>query len=131
MVRAEGLRVRGCILRAPSGGEPRTIEPGPLPHGFVSPLRTGCAWHAYRSAPAGLAAWAIRADREMYCSRLSVRPRSPAPPVRGGYVGCVPGFWMEQAHADEAPVVIDAFDDVSVQLELGDDGGREVNPGSV
>jgi hypothetical protein len=28
-------------------------------------------------------------------------------------------------------VVIDALDDISVQLELGDDGGREVNPGGV
>jgi len=35
---------------------------------------------------------------------------------------------MEQTHADQPPVVIDALDDVSVQLELGDDGGREVNP---
>jgi hypothetical protein len=32
------------------------------------------------------------------------------------------------AHADRPPVVMDAFDDVSVQLELGDDRGREVNP---
>jgi hypothetical protein len=38
---------------------------------------------------------------------------------------------MEQAHADEPPVVIDALDDVAVQLELGDDGGREVNPARV
>jgi hypothetical protein len=38
---------------------------------------------------------------------------------------------MEQAHADEPLVVIDALDDVSVQLELGDDGGREVNPAGV
>ena len=38
---------------------------------------------------------------------------------------------MEQAHADHPPVVIDALDDVSVQLELGDDGGREVNPSGV
>ena len=35
---------------------------------------------------------------------------------------------MDQAHADEPSVVIDALDDISVQLELGDDGGREVNP---
>ena len=65
--------------------------------------------------------WAIRGDREMYCW-LSVLS---ALPVRGG---CVPGFWLEQAHADQPPVVIDALDDVAVQLELGDDGGREVNP---
>ena len=35
---------------------------------------------------------------------------------------------MEQAHADEQLVVIHARDNVSVQLELGDDGGRERNP---
>jgi hypothetical protein len=35
---------------------------------------------------------------------------------------------MVQAHDDELPVVIDAVDRVSVQLELGDDGGWEVNP---
>jgi hypothetical protein len=38
---------------------------------------------------------------------------------------------MEQSHAYQPRVVIDALDDVSVQLELGDDGGREVNPGGV
>jgi hypothetical protein len=51
--------------------------------------------------------------------------------VCGGCVGCVPGFWIEQAHADRPPVVIDALDYVSVQLELGDDGGRERDPGGV
>jgi len=35
---------------------------------------------------------------------------------------------MEQAHADQPPVVIGALDRVSVQLELGNDGGWEVNP---
>jgi hypothetical protein len=73
-------------------------------------------------------AWAFGGDRGVHGGLLSVRP---APPVRGGCGGCVPGFWMEQAQADEAPVVIDALDDVSVQLELGDDGGREVNPAGV
>jgi hypothetical protein len=58
----------------------------------------------------------------MYCSWLSVRP---APPGPGGYVR---GFWLEQAHADQPPVVIDALDRVAVQLELGDGGGWEVNP---
>ena len=58
----------------------------------------------------------------MYCSWLTVRP---APPGRGGYVR---GFSLEQAHADQPPVVIDALDRVAVQLELGDDGGWEVNP---
>jgi hypothetical protein len=62
---------------------------------------------------------------------LSLRPRPPAPSVCGGCVGCVVGFWIEQAQADEPPVVLDALDDISVQLELGDDGGREVNPGGV
>ena len=38
---------------------------------------------------------------------------------------------MEQAHAHEPLVVINALDRVSVQLELGDDGGREVNPAGV
>jgi hypothetical protein len=38
---------------------------------------------------------------------------------------------MEQAHADQPPVVIDALDHVAVQLELGDDGGRERDPGGV
>jgi hypothetical protein len=35
---------------------------------------------------------------------------------------------MDQAHADQPPVVIDALDRVSVQLELGYDGGYEVDP---
>jgi hypothetical protein len=61
----------------------------------------------------------------MYCSRLSVRPASSAPAVGGS---CVAGFWIEQAHADQSPMVIDALDDESVELELGDDGCREVNP---
>jgi hypothetical protein len=38
---------------------------------------------------------------------------------------------MKQAHADQPPVVVDALDRVSVQLELGDDGGWEVNPAGV
>jgi hypothetical protein len=38
---------------------------------------------------------------------------------------------MEQAQADEPPVVMDALDEISVQLELGGDGGREVNPAGV
>jgi hypothetical protein len=43
-------------------------------------------------------------------------------------VECVAGFWMEKSHAEQPPGFVDAFDDVSVQLELGDDGGREVDP---
>jgi hypothetical protein len=38
---------------------------------------------------------------------------------------------MEQSHADQPLVVIDALDRASVQFELADDGGREVNPGGV
>jgi hypothetical protein len=38
---------------------------------------------------------------------------------------------MEQAHADQPSVVIDPLDDVSAQLELGDDSGWEVNPAGV
>ena len=34
---------------------------------------------------------------------------------------------MEQAHADQPPVVIDALDRVPVQFELGHDGGWKVN----
>jgi hypothetical protein len=37
---------------------------------------------------------------------------------------------MDQPHADQAPLLVDAFDHVSAQLELADDGGREVNPAS-
>jgi hypothetical protein len=59
------------------------------------------------------------------CSWLSMRPASP------GRGGCIRGFWLEQAHADEPPVVIDALDRVSVQRELGDNRGREVNPAGV
>jgi hypothetical protein len=89
-----------------------------------SPVRAAAGTLTALHAPE-LTVRAIRGDREMYCSRLSVRPVLP---VRGG---CVPGFWLEQAHADEAPVVIDALDHVSVQLELGDDGGRERDPAGV
>ncbi len=38
---------------------------------------------------------------------------------------------MEQSHAHQPRVVIDALDRVSVQFELADDGGRKVNPGGV
>lgn len=38
---------------------------------------------------------------------------------------------MEQPHADQPPVVMDALDEVSAQLELGDDGRWEVNPAGV
>ena len=62
----------------------------------------------------------------MYGGWLSVLPGAPR-------LCCerFGGFWAEQAHADQPPVVIDALDRVSVQLELGHDCGREVNPASV
>jgi hypothetical protein len=47
----------------------------------------------------------------------------PAPAARRGR-----WFWIEQAHSGQPPVVIDAVDQVSVELELADDGGWEVNP---
>jgi hypothetical protein len=51
-----------------------------------------------------------------------------APPVCGGYVR---GFWLDQAHADQPSVFVDALDQVSVQLEFGDDGGWERHPAGV
>jgi hypothetical protein len=59
-----------------------------------------------------------------------VRPRPSAPPACNRCVECVAGFWIEKPHADRPPEFTDALDDVSVQLQLGDDGGREVNPAS-
>jgi hypothetical protein len=41
------------------------------------------------------------------------------------------GFWADQTHVDQPPVVIDALDRVSVQLELAHDDGGEVNPAGV
>jgi hypothetical protein len=38
---------------------------------------------------------------------------------------------LEQAYPDQPVVVIDALDRVSVELELADDGGWEVNPAGV
>jgi hypothetical protein len=38
---------------------------------------------------------------------------------------------MEQSHAYRPPVVIDALDDVSVELKLGHHGGGEVDPAGV
>jgi hypothetical protein len=60
-----------------------------------------------------------------------VRPGPSALPVCGWCVECVAGFGIEKPPADRPPVVLDAFDDVSAQLELGDDGGRAVNPAGV
>jgi hypothetical protein len=66
--------------------------------------------------------------RGVYGGWLPLRPRPAAAPGCGG---CVPRFWIDQPHANKPPVLIDALDRVSVQLELADDGGREVNPASV
>ena len=60
---------------------------------------------------------------------LLVRP--PAPLRCGGCVGRVGMFWLEQAHASQPPVVIDALDRVPVQFEFGHDGGWKVNPTGV
>ena len=46
-------------------------------------------------------------------------------PTRGGRVG---GFWFEQAYAYQPPMLMDPLDRVSAQLELAQDGGREVDP---
>ncbi len=70
----------------------------------------------------GLTAWTIGRDRGVYGSWLSVRPGPPAPPWRGG---CFGGFWPEQAHADQPPMVIDTLNRVSAQLELGHDCALE------
>lgn len=48
-----------------------------------------------------------------------------------GAGGCDRGFWLEQAHAEQPAVLIDALYDVSVQLELRDDGGWERDPGGM
>jgi hypothetical protein len=60
-------------------------------------------------------------------SWLPVRP-APPPPVCGR---CLPRFWADQAHADQPSVVIDARDDIFVQLQFGDHGRREVNTSGV
>ena len=66
--------------------------------------------------------------RGVYGGWLPLRPRPAAAPGCGA---CVPRFWIDQPHANKPPVLIDALDRVSVQLELADDGGREVNPSGV
>ncbi len=52
----------------------------------------------------------------------------PGPPA---WRGCVGRFGIEQAHADQLSFVVNALDDVSVHLQLRDDGRGEVNPGGV
>ena len=79
--------------------------------------------HVDGAVPSRLIAWPV--------AGLSVRPRPSTPLACGWCVGCVAGFWVEKPHADRPPAFMDTLDDVSVQFQLGDDGGREVNPGGV
>ena len=65
----------------------------------------------------------------MYGGCLSVLPGAAAPRLCCERFGGVLG--RAGAHADQPPVVIDALDRVSMQLELGHDCGREVNPANV
>ena len=58
-------------------------------------------------------------------ARGSSAPGPPVAPSSGGYVG---GFRFEQAYAYEPPILTDALDRVSAELELAQDGGREVDP---
>jgi hypothetical protein len=51
--------------------------------------------------------------------------------VAGGVRRVWPGVLVGQAYPDQPVVVIDALDRVSVERELADDGGREVNPAGV
>jgi hypothetical protein len=46
-------------------------------------------------------------------------------PSSGGYVG---GFRLEQAYSHEPPILMDALDRVSAELELAQDSGWEVDP---
>jgi hypothetical protein len=50
----------------------------------------------------------------------------PSALLRAG--GCISGFWLEQSHAGQPAVVMNTLDDVSGELELRDDGGRERDP---
>jgi hypothetical protein len=64
----------------------------------------------------------------VYGGWLPPRPWPPAPPGCGG---CLSRFWIDQPHANKPPALTEPLDRVSVQLELADDGGPEVNPASV
>lgn len=58
-------------------------------------------------------------------ARGSSAPGPSVAPTRGG---CVGGVRFEQAYAHEPPILMDALDRVSAELELAQDGGREVDP---
>ena len=63
-------------------------------------------------------------DRGMHEDFLAAWPPWPVAPRCGS---CLSRFWVNQPHTDQPALVIDALDRISVQLELGDDGSREVN----
>jgi hypothetical protein len=48
--------------------------------------------------------------------------------VCGRCVECVAGFGIEKPPADRPPVVLDAFDYISVQLELGTAAAGQSTP---
>ena len=80
-----------------------------------SPRRT--VWARTQSSAPG----AVRGDRGAW--RVAIAAAGAAGASGGA---CVPGLWLEQAHPDQPPVVIDALDEVSVQLEFG----RRRRPGT-
>jgi hypothetical protein len=57
-------------------------------------------------------------------SWISPNRASRLTPSSGGHVG---GCRFERAHY-EPPILMDALDRVSAELELAQDGGREVDP---
>ena len=61
-------------------------------------------------------------------SGVSEQRSAPPLPHCGGRLG---RLWMEKAHANHPPLVVDPLDGVSVHLELADDGSREVDPVAV
>ena len=101
--------------------------------GFKAPLKVFDARGAAPAAPTALHA----PDSQPGPSAVIVGPtedgylRDQGRRWRGRSAGVSGGLWLEQAHADQPPVAIDALDRVSVQLELRDDGSREVNPPGV
>jgi hypothetical protein len=85
--------------------------------------------HEAGSRPGRGVTFGLSAQRPgLYGGRAPVRPRASTPPDCGGSLG---GLWAQEAHADHPPVLVDALERVSAQLQLGHDGGREVNPAGV
>jgi hypothetical protein len=88
------------------------------------------------SVALGIALWDLARARNGYARHLAIRGDLSVVYCTGylrgrrrrAAAGVSGGFWMDQAHADESPVVMYALDCVSVQLQLGNDGGREVDP---